>query len=121
MAMPNATPVMMKQMTYDEINAELLKQLPEEIEDSNHYFMLAKAASCTCHECEMHNSKELADGLFEISMDEYTHAKFIHNHLMKSCITIPDDIEHKYQALHNRAEDMYEPILERRVARMMDK
>lgn len=107
-------------MTINEINAELLKKLPDEIGDSDHYFKLAKDASCFRHECNMSDSSELADALFEISMDEYTHVKFIHNHLVKSCIAIPDDVEHKYQALCKRAESMYEPILQRRVSKMVN-
>lgn len=47
----------------------------DEMADSNKYCDMAHAA-------EMEGHEELARGLYAMSHDEYTHAKFIHDHLI---------------------------------------
>lgn len=113
-----ATPTMESthSMTNDEIITKLVEQLSDEVNDSNLYYKMAKSAHRDCDQCDGRANEELARALWEISLEEYTHAKFIHGHLTRSCIAIPEELGRRYQTLRERAETMYEPEIHSRIS-----
>lgn len=70
-------------MTMEEIIKKFTAEFGDEMEDSKMYFEMAKSA-------EHMGNHEMAHGLFEISKDEYTHAKFIREMLIDNGVTIPE-------------------------------
>ena len=89
----------------DEITKVLLAQFPDEINDSNMYYDLACKAANQC-QCD----KNLSHGLYEISRDEYTHAKFIHDYLIQHGHCMPEELKCKWEALQKRAEQVYPSV-----------
>lgn len=80
------TPKMKKschEMTMCDIKDIFKENFCDEMHDSNQYHDMAKAA-------EMMGDEELARGLYAMSHDEYTHAKFIHDHLVDWGCEIPE-------------------------------
>lgn len=71
------------EMNMGDIKEAFKEDFPDEIHDSNKYCDMAMAAEMTGH-------NELARGLYEIAHDEYTHAKFIHDHLIDWGCEIPE-------------------------------
>lgn len=65
----------MRTYTMDDIKKAFAEDFCDEVEDSNRYCDMAHAAETAGH-------KELAHGLYEMSHDEFTHAKFIHDNLV---------------------------------------
>ena len=49
-------------------------------------------------------SDDLADGLFEMAYDEYTHAQFIHETITEQGITVPETITKKWTELDEKME-----------------
>ena len=90
-------------ITLDEFIKTLPKHLCDEIDDSNNYYCMAVEAK----EC---GNMRMADCLFEISKDEYTHAKFIHDVLISKGMPIPDDVACKWKAIHERAMHIYPSV-----------
>lgn len=70
-------------MTMEEITKKMSTEFGDEMEDSKMYFEMAKAA-------EHMNNMELASGFYEISKEEYTHARFIREMLIDHGVTIPE-------------------------------
>lgn len=67
----------------------------DEIEDSNKYCDMAMAAENMGH-------TELARGLYAMSHDEYTHAKFIHDNLVDWGCEIPEKEMMRWHELEER-------------------
>lgn len=89
-----------KNKTYHEITMSDIKEtfsedFCDEIEDSNRYCDMADAAKDEGHE-------ELAKGLYEMAYDEYTHAKFIYDHLIDWGCKIPENESMKWHELKER-------------------
>lgn len=61
-------------MTISDIKDKFKKDFLDEIHDSNTYYKMAITA-------EMEGHYKLAEGLYEMAYDEYTHAYFIHENL----------------------------------------
>lgn len=72
------------EMTMSDIKNTFQEDFSGEIHDSNNYCDMAMAA-------EMMGHAELAKGLYAISYDEYTHAKFIHDNLVDWGCQIPEE------------------------------
>ena len=64
----------------------------DEVHDSNKYLKMAHTAEVMGHE-------ELAEGLYEMAHDEYTHAKFIHLNLVDWGCDIPEKEMMKWHEL----------------------
>ena len=88
----------------EDLKKKLVAQLPDEIEDSNMYFEMAQMAANDCH------NQNLAHNLFEISKDEYTHAKFIHDFMVMNGMCLPDDLKCKWMTLEARAHKVYPDV-----------
>lgn len=58
-------------------------EFPDEMKGCNEYCDLARQA-------EKAGDRQLAYGLYEMAKDEYTHAKFIHDHLIEWGCEIPE-------------------------------
>lgn len=87
-------------MTHDEVVKAMHSKLSEEIADAEKY--------CAMSECmESMGFHDTADGMDEMAYDEYTHAMFIHQTLQEEGVTIPDDLEKKFQALQDKMEDEF--------------
>lgn len=82
-------------MTMEEIVKKLTAEFQDEMDDSKSYFEMAKSA-------EHMGNQEIAHGLFEISKDEFTHAKFIREVLIDNGITIPDASKVKWDETKER-------------------
>lgn len=89
-------------MTMMEVENKLRSDFKDEIEDCNTYYEMSETATNMGH-------KELGEYLLEISKDEYTHAKFIHEYLLEHPMNVnmaelegPD-----WQALHHRMEPFF--------------
>lgn len=77
------------------IKSYFSKELPDEINGCCEYLDLAKKAEETGH-------TDLAHGLYEMARDEYTHAKFIHDHLIDWGCEIPQNEMMKYHSMKER-------------------
>lgn len=84
-------------MTHDEIVKAMFDNFLEEIESSEKYAQMGECA-------KKMNDADLADGLFEMAYDEYTHAEFIHDTIEEQGITIPETIKEKWMALDEKME-----------------
>lgn len=83
------------EMTVSDIKETFKEDFIDEIHDSNKYCDMAKVA-------EESGKMELAKGLYAISYDEYTHAKFIHDHLIDWGCEIPENEMVKWHELKER-------------------
>lgn len=81
--------------TMEDIKKAFKEDFCDEIDDSNKYCDMAHAA-------EMAGREELAKGLYEMSYDEYTHAKFIHDNLIDWGYEIPEKEMMKWHELKER-------------------
>ena len=88
----------------NEITDMLVKQFPDEINDSNMYYNLSLKASSEWHD------QRFAKCLFEISKDEYTHAKFIHDFMVMNGMCLPEDLKCKWMTLEQRAHKIYPDV-----------
>lgn len=84
-------------MTHDEIVKAMFDNFLEEIEDSEKYAQMGECA-------KKMGSDDLADGLFEMAYDEYTHAQFIHETITEQGITVPETIAKKWTELDEKME-----------------
>ena len=82
----------MDSMTKMDIINKLRSEFPEEVEDSKNYFMMAQAAENMGH-------YDVAEGLYEIAKDEYTHARFIKHFLKNTGEPIPEAECEKYHEI----------------------
>lgn len=83
------------EMTMADIKEAFMEDFPDEVCDSHKYCDMAHAA-------EMMGHTELAKGLYAMSYDEYTHAKFIHDHLIDWGCDIPEKDMMKWHELKER-------------------
>lgn len=83
------------EMTMQDIKAAFKEDFMDEICDSHKYCDMA-------HVAEMAGNAELATGLYSISYDEYTHAKFIHDNLIDWGCEIPEKEMVKWHELKER-------------------
>lgn len=90
-----ATKHSMHEMKMSDIKQMFKEDFPDEMHDSNKYCDMAKVA-------EMDGHMELAKGLHAMSYDEYTHAKFIHDHLIDWGCEIPEKEMMEWQELCER-------------------
>ena len=79
-------------MTLIDILNSFYDRLPEEIQDSNSYRQMSTCAASM-------GQHDLAKGLYEISNDEFTHARFLYKHLCAAGIAIPQDVQDSYEHL----------------------
>ncbi|MDE7089366.1 MAG: hypothetical protein K2O54_04540 [Prevotella sp.] len=79
----------------EHVKSYFAKELPDEIHGCCKYLDLAKMA-------EDAGEAELAHGLYEMARDEYTHAKFIHDHLIDWGCEIPQEEVTKYHQMKER-------------------
>lgn len=84
-------------MTHDEIVKAMFDNFLEEIESSEKYIQMGECA-------KKMGSDDLADGLFEMAYDEYTHAQFIHETITEQGITVPETITKKWTELDEKME-----------------
>lgn len=82
-------------MSHDDIIKKFQADLKDEIQDSNVYMDMAEAA-------EKDGDERLMRGLYEMSKDEYTHAKFIHETLIMCGVAIPMDQTNEFKNLEKR-------------------
>ena len=82
-------------MTLEDITKKLHEDLPDEINDANTYLNMAKCA----RQMEHH---ELAHYLSEMSKDEFSHATFIHEYLIKMGIPIDEEDAMNFSKLEDR-------------------
>ena len=82
-------------MSHDDIIKKFQADLKDEIQDSNVYMDMAEAA-------EKDGDERLMRGLYEMSKDEYTHAKFIHETLIMGGVAIPVDQTNEFKNLEKR-------------------
>lgn len=75
-------------------------EFKDEVCGCNAYLDLARQA-------EEKNDKDLAYGLYLMGKDEYTHAEYIHDHLIDWGVEIPDEEEKKYKAAKERVERLF--------------
>lgn len=87
-------------MSLQDITKTLQEHLSEEIEDSKHYWHMAKSAE------DMGNDK-LAKYLYAISKDEFTHADFIHDYLKESGLMIPEAQAVAFEELKHKIGKMF--------------
>lgn len=73
----------------------------DEMKDCNSYCDLARKA-------EDQGDKQLAYGLYLIAKDEYTHAKFIHDHLIEWGCEIPECEMAKYHQTKSRISHIFQ-------------
>lgn len=85
----------MGMMSLTDIKDTFKKDFMDEIEDSNKYCNMAHTAEQAGHE-------ELARGLYEMSYEEYTHAKFIHSNLVDWGCEISEKEMMKWHELKER-------------------
>lgn len=71
------------------LNQKLCEHLEEELEDILEYHRFSEEAKDAGYE-------ELGTWLYEIAKDEYSHAKYLHEHLKKVKYPIPN--EHQIEA-----------------------
>ena len=90
----------MHEMTMHDIKEAFKEDFPDEIHDSNKYCDMAMAAEMMGHE-------ELAKGLYMVSHDEYTHAKFIHDHLVDWGCEIPAEEKMNWHELEERVSRIF--------------
>lgn len=83
------------EMSMSDIKETFEEDFIDEVHDANKYCDMAKAA-------EEAGKMELAKGLYAISYDEYTHAKFIHDHLIDWGCEIPENEMVKWHELKER-------------------
>lgn len=84
----------------DEMIKIMKTAFPEEMKDSETYFKMCKEAD------EMGND-ELANALFEMARDEYTHAEYICEFLKEHGQSIPDDQMKSWKSYKAEVEDMF--------------
>lgn len=77
------------------VERELKERFMEEIGDSNDYLNMANIA-------RSEGCVSLAKGLCAIAWDEFTHAKFIYEHLIDSGYDIPENELMKWHELKER-------------------
>lgn len=68
------------------LNHKLCEHMKEELEDIMEYHRLSEEAKEAGHE-------EVSEWLMRIAKDEYSHAKYLHEHLKKVGYPIPDEQE----------------------------
>lgn len=85
----------MKSYTMEDIKKVFVEDFCDEMDDCNKYMDMAHAAQMEGHE-------ELARGLYAMSHDEYTHAKFIHDHLVDWGYEFPEKEMMKWHELEER-------------------
>ena len=82
-------------MTIEDVNSKFKNDFPDEIEDANTYFDMAKLM-------EHEGQTSVAHGLYEMAKDEYTHAEFIRKYLIDNGLYIPTDQTNMFDALEER-------------------
>lgn len=85
-------------MTKDEVVKAMHAKLSEEIADAEKYMAMSECME----KMEYHDT---ADGMSEMALDEFTHAQFIHDTLEEEGVTIPDDLEKKYNDLSEKMDE----------------
>lgn len=85
----------MHEIKMTDIKEAFKEDFPDEMNDSNKYCDMAKAA-------EMEGHTELARGLYAMAHDEYTHAKFIHDNLIDWGCEIPEKEMMEWHELKER-------------------
>lgn len=83
------------EMSISDIKDKFKKDFSDEINDANTYCDMGTAA-------EMEGQHDLADGLYEMAHDEYTHAYFIHANLLDWGCEIPEKERMMWQELKER-------------------
>lgn len=81
--------------TMTDIKKAFKEDFCDEMDDSNKYCDMAHAA-------EMEGHEDLAKGLYLMSYDEYTHAKFIHDNLVDWGYEFPEKESMKWHELKER-------------------
>ena len=79
----------------ERVKSYFSKELPDEIDGCCKYLDLAKVVDNA-------GNAEVARGLYEMARDEYTHAKFIHDHLIDWGCDIPQEEAMKYHQMKER-------------------
>lgn len=82
-------------MSLSDITEKLHNDFQDEIDDANKYQDMANSAAKMGH-CE------LADILCAMAKDEHSHAKFIHEFLKESGVTVCEKTCHDWEELENR-------------------
>lgn len=82
-------------MTIEDVTSKFKEDFLDEITDANTYFDMAKAM-------EHEGRTSVANGLYEMAKDEYTHAEFIRKHLIDNGVYIPTDQMNMFEALDER-------------------
>jgi ferritin len=90
----------MTMMTLPDILEAFQEELPDEIDGSNEYFDMAQSAM------DMHHY-ELAKYLYAMGKDEYTHASFIHDTLVKYDIPVPEEQRASFEELKTRIHKIF--------------
>lgn len=89
------------EMSVHDIKETFKKDFIDEVNDSNTYLDMAKAA-----EGESSN-EHFIKGLYEMAKDEYTHAKFIHEMLVDWGCEIPENELMKWHMLKERVDRVF--------------
>lgn len=82
-------------MTIEDAKSKFKNDFPDEIEDANAYFDMAKLM-------EHEGQTSVAYGLYEMAKDEYTHAEFIRKYLIDAGIYIPSEQISMFDELEER-------------------
>lgn len=82
-------------MTIEDVKNKFKNDFPDEIEDANAYFDMAKLM-------EHEGQTSVAHGLYEMAKDEYTHAEFIRKYLIDTGIYIPSEQISMFDELEER-------------------
>lgn len=86
-----------EEMTMHDIKAAFKEDFMDEVEDANKYCTMA-------HTAEMAGHEHLEEGLYEMALDEYTHAAFIHENLIDWGCEIPETEMMKWHELKERID-----------------
>lgn len=84
----------------DDVTEELENDFADEIHDSKKYMRMSRVA-------EKHGDYDDSYYLLEMSKDEFTHAKFIHEYLEEHDIEIPEELEEKYEKLEEEMSEFF--------------
>lgn len=76
-------------------------KLSDEIDDAEYYVNVAKDFECKCED------KNIARGFYEIAKDEYTHACFIRECMMRECIDIPEATECRFKSVEAKIKHIF--------------
>lgn len=86
-------------MTIEDITKKFSEGLMGEIKGADEYLTMAQAA-------ELLGANGLAKGLYSMAYDEFTHARFIHEMLVKHGIPVMIDTKARFSELKNRIENI---------------